>query len=92
MPPRFPGGERIILVARKADVSSAPEPTGDLMGAGGTSLSRVQILAFHQVRYGYTCMVMFFGTRYYDHRTSISHGWVWGTLFGKYNILPQRED
>ena len=92
MPPRFPGGERIILVVRKADVSSAPEPTGDLVEAGGTSLSRVRILAFHQVRYGYTGIVMFFGTRYYNHRTSISRGRVWGTLFGKHNLLPKRED
>ena len=32
------------------------------MGAGGTSLSRVRILAYYQVRYRYTCTVMFFGT------------------------------
>ena len=28
------------------------------MGAGGTSLSRVRILAYYQVRYCYTCTVI----------------------------------
>ena len=59
MPPRLPGEGETIMVARKADVK--PQGAGAngrfVMGAGGTSLSRVRTLAFYQVRYCYTCIV-----------------------------------
>ena len=69
MPPRFPGGERIILVARKADVSSAPEPSGDFMAAMGPCLGSNPSylsgpLSLHLYVYVFGTLILITGRRF----------------------------